>query len=70
MVATPLDFFNRRTGALFFNIQWVIEHKEAVLRYMKSVFEWSEEEAAMHEDELNREIYYARTPVADENKPV
>ncbi|ERN51108.1 glycerol-3-phosphate dehydrogenase/oxidase [Alkalihalophilus marmarensis] len=70
MVATPLDFFNRRTGALFFNIQWVIEHKEAVLRYMKSVFEWSEEEAAMHEEELNREIHYARTPVADESKPV
>ncbi|WEG17581.1 glycerol-3-phosphate dehydrogenase/oxidase [Alkalihalophilus pseudofirmus] len=70
MVATPLDFFNRRTGALFFNIQWVIEHKEAVLRYMKSVFEWSEEEAAMHEEELNREIHFARTPVADENKPV
>ncbi|ADC50293.1 aerobic glycerol-3-phosphate dehydrogenase [Alkalihalophilus pseudofirmus OF4] len=70
MVATPLDFFNRRTGALFFNIHWVIKHKEAVLRYMKSVFEWSEEEAAMHEEELNREIYYARTPVADENKPV
>ncbi|MDV2686225.1 glycerol-3-phosphate dehydrogenase/oxidase [Alkalihalophilus lindianensis] len=66
MVVTPIDFFNRRTGALFFNIDWVIQNKEAVLRYMKAVFEWSEEVTEKYEKELNDEIYYARTPVVCE----
>ncbi|WP_100371876.1 glycerol-3-phosphate dehydrogenase/oxidase [Bacillus sp. FJAT-45037] len=70
MVVTPLDFFNRRTGALFFNIVWIKTHKEAVIRYMKSVFEWDEERTKKHEEELNQELYYAMTPVADERHPL
>ncbi|SID69646.1 Aerobic glycerol-3-phosphate dehydrogenase [Mycobacteroides abscessus subsp. abscessus] len=31
MAYKPVDFFIRRTGALFFDIGWVREHKDAVI---------------------------------------
>ncbi|GAH77006.1 unnamed protein product, partial [marine sediment metagenome] len=34
MVTKPVDFFIRRTGALFFNINWVRQWKEPVMQYM------------------------------------
>ena len=34
MTAKPVDFFVRRRGAVFFNIHWVYEWKEAVINYM------------------------------------
>lgn len=43
MVATPTDFFVRRTGGLFFDIDWVKQWKEAVFSFMKEEFGWSEE---------------------------
>ncbi|WP_319003514.1 glycerol-3-phosphate dehydrogenase/oxidase [Bacillus shivajii] len=62
MVATPLDYFNRRTGALFFNIDWVKEHKKAVIDYMKNRFKWSIEERQSHEKVLDVEIQYCMYP--------
>lgn len=68
---TPLDFFIRRTGALYFSLDWVEKWKDPVLRYLRDLFQWSEEETAVHEDELNREIYYAKYPIEPEaGKPL
>ncbi len=65
MVETPLDFFNRRTSALFFDINWVKKWKEPVVRCMRDTFEWTEEETEKHEKELSDELYYATTPLAE-----
>ncbi|MET3505824.1 glycerol-3-phosphate dehydrogenase/oxidase [Halalkalibacter oceani] len=63
MVETPLDFFQRRTGALFFNIKWVETWMEPVTRYMRDTFEWSEEETAKRIQELATELYFAKNPI-------
>ncbi|WP_330948853.1 glycerol-3-phosphate dehydrogenase/oxidase [Virgibacillus sp. MG-45] len=62
LVYKPVDFFIRRTGALFFEINWVKEHQEAVMNYMKKALNWEEEEAASYQSELDREIYEATRP--------
>ena len=63
MVTTPADFFNRRTSALFFNIHWVQEWKDAVLQYMKARFNWTNEEVQAHYNKLEEEIEHATVPV-------
>ncbi|MBB5173315.1 glycerol-3-phosphate dehydrogenase/oxidase [Texcoconibacillus texcoconensis] len=42
MVVHPLDFFNRRTGALYFDIDFVYKWKQATIDYMSSYFQWTE----------------------------
>lgn len=59
MVATPADFFIRRTGRLFFGIDWVQEWKEPVISLMKEQLVWSDEEADHHREQLEREIHWA-----------
>ncbi|WP_017728726.1 glycerol-3-phosphate dehydrogenase/oxidase [Halalkalibacterium ligniniphilum] len=66
MVVTPLDFFSRRTGALFFNIQWVEKWKEPVLIYMEKFLNWTEEQTKAFRKELETELYYAKTPVTSD----
>lgn len=61
----PVDFFVRRTGALYFNIQWVHVYKEAVISYMAKEFAWSDEQAAAYMEELNTALYEAVNPVED-----
>lgn len=63
MVTTPMDFFNRRTGALYFNIDWVIEWKESVITYMRKRFGWTNEETGRHTSYLESELYYAKYPL-------
>ncbi|OIJ21417.1 glycerol-3-phosphate dehydrogenase [Anaerobacillus alkalidiazotrophicus] len=63
MVATPVDFFNRRTSAIFFNINWVKEWKGAVLNYMKDYYNWSSEELFYYKDKVEEEIEHATVPV-------
>ncbi|MED3645477.1 glycerol-3-phosphate dehydrogenase/oxidase [Halalkalibacterium halodurans] len=63
MVATPLDFFVRRTGALFFNISLVHQWKEAVLRWMAEEFSWTEEEKTRFQKELEIELKMAVDPL-------
>ncbi|WP_085994601.1 glycerol-3-phosphate dehydrogenase/oxidase [Oceanobacillus senegalensis] len=62
----PVDFFIRRTGALFFHIHWVHEHKEPVIAYMAKVFEWTEEQTKAYTKELDQLLYEAVTPIAGE----
>jgi glycerol-3-phosphate dehydrogenase len=44
MAATPLDFLNRRTGAILFNIELVQKWRHQVIAYMAARFNWAEEE--------------------------
>lgn len=59
----PVDFFVRRTGALFFDINWVRAHKDAVIRYMAKVFSWTAEQEKAYTDELDQLLYEAVHPV-------
>ena len=67
MTATPLDFFNRRTGALFFNINEVKDKKETVINLFAHRFQWSEEEKDTHRLELEQEIAFAENPEENVN---
>ncbi|WP_026671981.1 glycerol-3-phosphate dehydrogenase/oxidase [Alkalihalobacterium bogoriense] len=65
MASSPIDFFNRRTAALFFNIDWVLQWKEAVIAYMKEEFQWDDEQTKRHKEYLQSEIYYAQNAIDD-----
>lgn len=52
MAATPIDFLNRRTGAILFDIQSVKKWKESIIDYMASRFQWNEQEIALHKVEV------------------
>ncbi|MEK4229898.1 glycerol-3-phosphate dehydrogenase/oxidase [Solibacillus sp. FSL H8-0538] len=59
-VAKPVDFFIRRTGALFFNIAFVEEHKEAVIDEMSTLFEWTVEQKVLHTIQLQEALANAK----------
>jgi glycerol-3-phosphate dehydrogenase len=63
MVATPLDFFNRRTGAILFDIQSVKQWKKHVVTYMSDQFCWTEQEKQKHTLDLENALVSAVTPV-------
>lgn len=63
LVYTPADFFVRRTGALFFHIDWVREKKLAVQNYLADRFNWSEEESKRHQHELETLLIDAVEPI-------
>ncbi|WP_240374015.1 glycerol-3-phosphate dehydrogenase/oxidase [Bacillus piscicola] len=52
MAVTPLDFFIRRTGAMYLKKNWVLTHKERVLEWMSETLQWSEAEKQAHRREL------------------
>ncbi|MCM3040780.1 glycerol-3-phosphate dehydrogenase/oxidase [Paenibacillus motobuensis] len=62
MTVKPVDFFIRRTGALFFNIQWVRDWKEPVIGYMASIFGWTPEQRTEYTEELDIALYQAVVP--------
>ncbi|MED0872623.1 aerobic glycerol-3-phosphate dehydrogenase [Bacillus mobilis] len=63
MTAKPVDFFVRRRGAVFFNIHWVYEWKEAVINYMATKLGWSKEEQMKYTAELEKALTDAVIPV-------
>ncbi|WP_138418354.1 glycerol-3-phosphate dehydrogenase/oxidase [Aquibacillus sediminis] len=62
-VYQPVDFFIRRTSALFFDIEWVKRYKDAVANYMDQVFKWSKEQKKFYLRELEEVIDEAVHPV-------
>ena len=62
----PVDFFIRRTGAIFFDINWVREHKETVTQFMKKEFNWSDEQEVEYKKELEQLVYEATHPIDKE----
>lgn len=63
MIVKPVDFFIRRTGALFFNIDWVRQWKDLVIAEMAKDLKWTEEEKKMYTEELAVELRDAVTPI-------
>lgn len=56
----PIDFFIRRTGAMYFDVAWVEAHQQAVVAYMGKVFGWSEEELAQYDAEVEAAVKEAK----------
>ncbi|KJB87171.1 glycerol-3-phosphate dehydrogenase [Paenibacillus sp. E194] len=67
MTLKPVDFFIRRTGALFFNIQWVRDWKQPVIAYMASAFGWTEEQRNQYAAELDIALHQAVVPQVEAN---
>lgn len=59
---TPSDFFIRRTGALFFHMEYVQRKKDTVIDRMQEIFQWDEEEKLKHAKELEKHILEAVKP--------
>jgi glycerol-3-phosphate dehydrogenase len=66
MALTPLDFFIRRTGALFFHIHWVKKWKEKVLDVMARELFWTREMREQHRIQLEKHIKDAVTVLEDD----
>jgi glycerol-3-phosphate dehydrogenase len=62
MAITPADFFIRRTGALFFNIDLVRTWKEEVVAFMEVKLAWSKEQTGLFKEELEIELRNAVIP--------
>ncbi|MFG6114636.1 glycerol-3-phosphate dehydrogenase/oxidase [Halobacillus sp. MO56] len=58
----PVDFFVRRTGALFFAIEWVHEHKDAVIAYMANELNWNDTQKKAYTKELEQLLKEAVEP--------
>lgn len=56
MAATPIDFFNRRTGAILFDISTVKTYKENVISYMRDYFNWDESTVEAYRKELENAL--------------
>ncbi|EDL62913.1 aerobic glycerol-3-phosphate dehydrogenase [Bacillus sp. SG-1] len=63
MTVTPLDFFMRRTGKLFFDIQWVKRWKKSVVEMMAALLDWKPELKRQYQTELDNAIKDAQVPV-------
>lgn len=62
MAATPIDFFNRRTGAILFDIETVRTYQVQVINYMADYFGWNQEERAKFETALQQALKDATVP--------
>lgn len=56
-VHTAMDFFCRRTGRLYFDIESIQKLMPAVLNEMQSAFKWSDERKDLEKAELETAIY-------------
>ncbi|MGR9048841.1 glycerol-3-phosphate dehydrogenase/oxidase [Halobacillus faecis] len=63
MTYKPVDFFVRRTAALFFNIQWVRDHKTSVINYMAKALNYSEQQKQEYTEQLDQLLEEAVTPI-------
>ncbi|CEI81240.1 aerobic glycerol-3-phosphate dehydrogenase [Oceanobacillus oncorhynchi subsp. incaldanensis] len=62
MAYKAVDFFIRRSGALFFNRPWVETHMDTVLPFMEKELGWTREEAAVYRKELEQLLYETTHP--------
>jgi glycerol-3-phosphate dehydrogenase len=68
MVAKPLDFFHRRTGALLFQIQLVRKYKRPVMAYMSECFNWTLEQIETYSKELDDALEKCVIPTDSTNR--
>lgn len=62
MAYTPADFFIRRTGLLYFDINCVENFKDAVIDIMDTIIGYSESEKKLYKSELEQFIEDAKNP--------
>jgi glycerol-3-phosphate dehydrogenase len=62
LCAKPVDFFIRRTGAIYFSIAWVHEVKSAVLHCMADYLGWQQEQKLAYAKELEERLREAVEP--------
>ena len=53
---SPVDFFMRRTGRAYFNIDSVYKHLNLVLTEFSTHFSWNNEILNKKKEELNKEL--------------
>lgn len=65
MALMPADFFIRRTGALFFDIDWVRQWMEPAIKWMAAHLGWTPEQQASGAAELDCYLHEAVVPQAE-----
>lgn len=60
MAISPLDFLCRRTQAIYFNQELMDKWREPIFLYMQDRFQWSEEESAFWQNEIEQEMLASR----------
>ncbi|WCK53528.1 glycerol-3-phosphate dehydrogenase/oxidase [Aneurinibacillus sp. Ricciae_BoGa-3] len=68
MVYKPVDFFIRRTGYLFFDIDMVYKWKTTVIEFMAERLKWSKEEKEKYVQELEVQLHDAVVPIDDRSR--
>ncbi|WP_066395404.1 glycerol-3-phosphate dehydrogenase/oxidase [Neobacillus mesonae] len=68
MIATPIDFLNRRTGAILFDIQTVRKWKSQIASYMADEFEWSVKEKNKYLLSVEKALEAAIIPIDECNE--
>ncbi len=63
MAYTPTDFFVRRTGDLYFNIEKVLLYKDQVITIMSQELNWTIDETKRYTQDLERELTDATEPI-------
>lgn len=66
MVVKPVDFFIRRTGSVFFHIEWAKKWKDPVINKMKTILGWTPEQTNEYTAELEKEIKDAVVPIDEQ----
>lgn len=56
MIQNPMDFFIRRTGRLYFDIDSVRNLMESILEEFKAIYKVDDEQLSVWKDELNKEL--------------
>jgi glycerol-3-phosphate dehydrogenase len=59
MTVKPVDFFIRRTGALYFDIEWVHNWKAPVIEFMANRSDWTETDKNLYMKELETQLQLA-----------
>jgi glycerol-3-phosphate dehydrogenase len=59
MVHTALDFFNRRTGRLYFDIDSILTCKEPILQEMAEILNWTQERLQQEVAALDQALHEA-----------
>ncbi|MBS4204836.1 FAD-dependent oxidoreductase [Bacillus sp. FJAT-49754] len=59
MALTPVDFFMRRSGAIFFDINWVQTWQKEAIDYMGAIMNWTPEQKEKLTEDLETRIQEA-----------
>ncbi|MCA1053805.1 glycerol-3-phosphate dehydrogenase/oxidase [Rossellomorea aquimaris] len=62
MAATPVDFFIRRTGAMFFDRAWVEKWHVPAIEIMSKLLNWTDDQKEKYSKELQNELKNAVVP--------